>query len=118
MISNNSPGNDAPASYRKKYIKQGTPANWEDVSADAIRHAIAQVGSIGGAIRLGYTRDGGAFAIGVYGVENEPFTDYLKPSDDVAAYLDELSDEVLRLQANHNDQLVAVKQGKAKPGAR
>jgi len=114
MVSINSPGNEPASNYRAKYVKQRAPANWEDVSADAIRHAVAQVGSLGGALRLGYTRDGGAFAIGVYGVETEPYTDYLRPGDDVEAYLDELSDECIRLSANHNQELVKVKQGKAK----
>lgn len=114
MKNVNSPGNGDVSNYRRKYIKQSAPANWEDISADAIRHAVAQVGSIGGALRLGYTRDGGAFAIGVYGVEAEPYTDYLRPGDDVEAYLDELSDEVIRLQANHNEGLVKVALAKTK----
>jgi hypothetical protein len=47
-------------------------------------------------------------------VEAEPYTDYLRPGDDVEAYLDELSDEVIRLQANHNEGLVKVALAKTK----
>lgn len=68
-------------------------ADWAAVSSDAIRDCIAQVGAIGGAIRFGYSRDGGAYAIGVYGLEAQPFTDYLRPGDDVAHYLDTLADD-------------------------
>lgn len=69
------------------------PANWETVSADAIRDCIVQIGRIGGAVRFGYSRDGGAYSIGVYGLDTQPFTDYLRPGDDVQAYLDTLADQ-------------------------
>jgi hypothetical protein len=41
---------------------------------------------MGGALRLGYTRDGGAYAVGVYG-DGTPFTEYIPPSDDIEVYL-------------------------------
>jgi len=80
-----------PAPKRVRPIGRET-ADWASVDAEAIRTAIAALGSIGGAIRYGYTRDGGAYAIGVYGLETQPYTEYLRPGDDVQAYLHQLAD--------------------------
>lgn len=67
----------------------GDPADWTAVDANWIRAAIAQIASEGGAIRFGYTRDLGAYSVGVYG-DGEPYTDYLRPGEDVDAYLERL----------------------------
>ena len=42
---------------------------------------IQTVAIAGGAIRLGFTRDGGAYSIGVYG-DGAPYTVYCSPSED------------------------------------
>lgn len=67
----------------------GTAADWTAVNAEWLRAAVAQIAAEGGAIRLGYTRDLGAYSIGIYG-DGEPYTDYLRPSEDVDAYLERL----------------------------
>lgn len=68
------------------------PADWMEADADVLRRAIAAAGFKGGALRFGYTRDGGAYAIGVYG-SGDPFTEYVKPGDDINAYLQTLIDD-------------------------
>lgn len=92
----NSPGNSDNVRPKRSAIFTRDPANWETVSADAIRDCIVQISSIGGAVRFGYSRDGGAYSIGVYGMDSQPFTDYLRPGDDVQAYLDSLADTARR----------------------
>lgn len=77
---------------KRAYHQRTEPADWAGVESEAIRSAIAALGSIGGALRFGYTRDGGAYAIGVYGLESQPYTDYLRPGDDIQAYLHGLAD--------------------------
>jgi hypothetical protein len=77
---------------RRPYQPRTEPADWASVDPEAIRAAISALGSIGGAIRYGYTRDGGAYAVGIYGLETTPYTDYLRPGDDVSAYLYGLAD--------------------------
>lgn len=67
----------------------GASADWTAVNAEWIRAAIAQVAREGGALRLGYTRDLGAYSIGVYG-DGDPYTDYLRPGEDIDAYLERL----------------------------
>ncbi len=50
-------------------------ADWGAVNGDLVIKAAAALAGMGGALRLGYTRDGGAFALGVYG-DGEPYTLY------------------------------------------
>jgi hypothetical protein len=92
----NSPGNTDNVRPARGAVFSREPANWENVPADAIRDCIVQIGNIGGAVRFGYSRDGGAYSIGVYGLDTKPFTDYLRPGDDVQAYLDSLADTARR----------------------
>jgi len=63
--------------------------DWEMVDAELLRKAIAKAAIKHGALRLGYTRDGGAYAIGVY-AGMQYFTDYVRPSEDIDQYLREL----------------------------
>jgi hypothetical protein len=67
----------------------GHIADWGTVDPQLIVRAIETVARKGGALRFGYTRDGGAYAIGVLG-DGDPYTDYVKPSDDVGGYLEGL----------------------------
>lgn len=87
-------GNRSTGSQRaQRASRTREPANWASISSDAIRDCIVQISAIGGAVRFGYSRDGGCYSIGVYGLEIEPFTDYLRPGDDVEKYLDTLADD-------------------------
>lgn len=77
------------AESRKRRSNQGSvgeTADWGSVNGDILARAVAAVARNGGALRLGYTRDGGAYAVGIYG-DGEPFTEYVPPSDDMEAYL-------------------------------
>lgn len=70
-------------------VAVGGGADWETVNAELLRKAIAKAAIKHGALRIGYTRDGGAYAIGVYaGVQY--FTDYVRPGEDIEEYLREL----------------------------
>jgi hypothetical protein len=73
-------------------LAKGETADWATVDADAIRECISAVGSIGGAVRYGYTRDGGCYAVGIYGLEKEPYTEYPRPGTDIAGFLRQLAE--------------------------
>jgi len=60
------------------------------VEPELLQHVIATVAHTGGALRLGYTRDGGAYAVGIYG-DGEPYTEYIRPSEDINRYLAEVA---------------------------
>lgn len=47
--------------------------------------------AIGGAVRIGVSRDGGAYAFGIYG-DGEPYTEYVGASESVEEYLTNLRD--------------------------
>lgn len=72
---------------RRSHTKtSGEAADWESCDGAILAKAIGRVARMGGALRLGYTRDGGAYAIGIYG-DGEPFTEYVPPSDSIEDYL-------------------------------
>jgi hypothetical protein len=64
----------------------GSTADWTECEGEVLRKAVAAVARMGGAVRLGYTRDGGAYAVGIYG-DGEPFTEYVPPSDDITEFM-------------------------------
>lgn len=46
--------------------KGGAVADWNNADAMLVLQLVCSVGSEGGAVRLGYTKDGGAYSIGIY----------------------------------------------------
>lgn len=62
------------------------------IEAQSLFHALDCVLRQGGAIRIGRTRDGGAWAIGIYGDGDKPYTEYVQGSEDINKYLDNLAE--------------------------
>jgi len=77
---------------RRQQRGNANPADWTSANADLLRAAVACVAKRGGALRLGYTRDGGSYAIGVLG-DGEPYTEYVRPTDDLDKYLEGLIED-------------------------
>jgi len=69
--------------------KSGTIADYGSCDANKLLHAIETAARCGGALRFGYTSDGGAYAIGIYG-DGDPYTEYVKPSEDLNLFLDDV----------------------------
>lgn len=69
----------------------GEVADWASVDAATIRATVAVVALTGGAIRFGYSRDGGAYAVGIYG-DGEPYTIYARPFEDVNGILEDIAE--------------------------
>lgn len=67
------------------------PVSYRNITVGVLVDTIQTVAIAGGALRFGYTRDGGAFAIGVYG-DGEPYTVYCTPSEDVDSVLRSIRD--------------------------
>src|SRR5437667_5542894 len=57
-------------------------ADWRSIDRDILANAIAAVTQHGYAIRFGYSKDMGAFAIGIIG-DGEPFTEFVRPTEDI-----------------------------------
>jgi hypothetical protein len=47
-------------------LRGGAVADWQNASPDRMQLLVCRVGAEGGAVRFGYTRDGGAYSIGIY----------------------------------------------------
>jgi len=76
---------------KKRRYTEGTTsiADWASASPTIIRDVIAAVAKDGSAIRFGYSRDGGAFAIGLY-EGGESYTVWCKPGEDIDAKLQDI----------------------------
>jgi hypothetical protein len=59
-----------------------------DADAATLQRAITIAASTGGALRFGYSRDGGAFAVGVYG-DGDPYTDFIGGNEPIDEYLED-----------------------------
>lgn len=83
---------DKARGYFRKPRESGkvvNTADWESCDAKVIIKVIALAARKGGALRFGYTRDGGAYALGIYAGSNY-FTDYIRPGEDIDGYLADL----------------------------
>jgi hypothetical protein len=67
---------------RKDQKAAGSGADWAMVNPESLSKLVRMVTSRGGAIRFGYTRDGGAYAVGLY-YGGESDTEYVRPSEDL-----------------------------------
>ncbi len=64
-------------------------ADWGNADPGLLASVIAAVTMDDGAIRLGYSRDGGAYSVGIYG-DGKPFTEYLGATEDIDEWLEGL----------------------------
>jgi len=69
--------------------QSGETADWSSADPLTLRNAIAQAAKTGGALRFGYSRDSGAYAIGIYG-DGEPYTEFVRPAEDIDTFLEEV----------------------------
>jgi len=67
------------------------PADYGTLDGTKVLKLVEQLANWGCAIRFGKTRDGGAYAIGVYGVDKEPYTEYIPPAESVEEFLEDIA---------------------------
>lgn len=79
-------GNREPERKRRTFERERQQFDPTTIISEEFKAALEIALTEGGAIRLGLTRDGGALAVGIYGLGNEPSTEYLRPSDDAASF--------------------------------
>jgi len=77
--------NDNAGNTRRRR-DQSSQADWASCNPELLQELVCRLGVLGGAARFGYSRDAGAYAIGVYG-DGEPFTEYLSGTSDVDEWL-------------------------------
>lgn len=71
---------------KRRRRQDDTIADWAAADHELLGGVVAAVTANGGAIRFGYSRDGGAYALGIYG-DGKPFTEYLGATADVNEWL-------------------------------
>lgn len=77
--------------FRRRGRKSGPVADWASIDGQITVSAIAAVAATGGALRFGYSRDGGAYALGIYS-EGENHTEFSPDTEDMEDLLRELSE--------------------------
>lgn len=80
------------AEKRQRQLVPQDPISMDDINADTLLYALHNIVSAGGALRIGATRDKGAWAFGIYGDGAKPYTEYVRPAEDINAYLKRLGD--------------------------
>lgn len=70
--------------------ERGGTADWASADANAIKRAIECASAVGGALRFGYSGDGGAYAVGCY-FEGESWTEFIRPAEDIDDWLEQAS---------------------------
>jgi hypothetical protein len=69
-------------------------ADWGTITPSILIDLVQVVAAAGGATRFGYTRDGGAYSVGIY-LDDDRETFYFKPADDIDDAISQLT-EMLR----------------------
>lgn len=64
--------------------------SYADVDGGTLLRCLDTVAAKNGAIRLGTSRDGGAFSVGVYG-DGDPYTEYVGKGEDINEYFEGLA---------------------------
>jgi len=67
----------------------GGVADWSNASPDRLQLLVCRVAAEGGAVRYGYTRDGGAYSIGIY-LGSDSKTYYCNEKEGINEQLEEL----------------------------
>lgn len=67
-------------------------ADYACMDGQKLVKVLEQLTNWGMAVRFGKTKDGGAFALGIYGVDEVPYTEFLPPGENPLDYLIELQD--------------------------
>lgn len=76
---------------RRYQERSSATADWGSISADVIKTAVVEVSRTGCAIRFGYSRDLGAYAVGVVG-DGDPYTIWGASEDEIVEKLTNLAE--------------------------
>lgn len=86
------PGNGSSGKSRGlRGRHSGQVADWESCNHGILAKAIATAALTGGALRFGYSRDGGAYAVGIYG-DGDTYTVWCSPSQDLDEFLVDITE--------------------------
>jgi len=72
-----------------------TAADWGTVTPSVLGRFVATITAAGGAVRLGYSSDGGAYAVTLY-VKADALKYYFPPTEDMDQILQEMTDDYIK----------------------
>ena len=92
----NKPASSTPSERRVRLTSTGMSQqpNWGRIDGELIRVVLQYVTVDDGAIRFGYSRDGGAYSVGIYG-DGDPYTVYYHSDEEVTEFLGRLAKEYI-----------------------
>lgn len=79
--------------------EEGSQADWGTVEPKVVMALISAVALRGGATRFGYTRDGGAYSLGIY-MDDDRETWYFRPYENLAQVLGDLVERIEEIPAS------------------
>lgn len=86
------------AANNRRYSRgDSEPADWAGCDTGLLHQAVCIATAQGWAIRFGYTRDGGAYTVGILG-DGDPQTVYIRPTEGIDAWLAGFIEEVSALK--------------------
>lgn len=109
-MAKNATGAGRPNKSRGINRKSTSTADWAGADASLLSRAICAAAITGGALRFGYSRDGGAYAVGIYG-DGDPYTEFFKPDED----LDQILTDIENLFIEIHDEQMQTRRGAKKP---
>lgn len=74
---------------------RGDPFDWRTIPQTKLFDCMFLLAKMGGALRIGATRDGGALSVGIY-LDGSNWTEYVRPQEDVDAFFDNLLQDFLQ----------------------
>jgi len=84
-------------SFQQRIVRS---ADYISVDAELLRSAIASASHAGGALRFGYSRDGGVYAVGVLG-DGDPYTLWCKDTEELDITLASLKEHFDEMPLGH-----------------
>jgi len=84
---------------RRRNRHHGDVADYANVSATALHHAITNLTAANCAIQFGYTKDGSTFVIRIVG-DGEPYNEFVRPSEDMDGFLTALASDYAKQDGN------------------
>lgn len=82
----------AKAEQPRRRRQNSSEADWGGIESDKLRRIVAAITKCGGAVRFGYSRDGGAYSIGVYG-DGKPYTEFHPEDEGVTEWLEGIAED-------------------------
>lgn len=77
---------------RTRMFRERDEVDPKDIDPQMLAHAVKAILAVGGALRVGRSRDYSVWNIGIYGDGKIPYTEWVQASEDINQYFYELGE--------------------------